>query len=331
MRVGVVGLGHIGASLLVRISSCVDAVGYDIDPAGCRYLRETWGVSMEESLESIVEGCDLVVVCVPTPVLASVLAELNDLQSGKQTLHVIEVSSVKPSIWPSFPNLSVLSSHPMAGREGAGATSLDPHVFEGATWLFAISGQEPDDLVGRGLTIAANWCGSYVLGVPQETHNDAIAAVSDLPHVNALALAQVICDAIGPEAVRAIAAGSYRGATRVARGSEARIAELLIPNQSALVPLVREMVRRLSEFAQLLGDTSLPPETVDEAIRAWVSEGAGSAVASARGEFMAQSKRQTVEEDLAGELVALGRVGRLVSEISVLKSGEWEFVVGSFA
>jgi len=330
VRLGIVGLGHIGGSLLVRLSSRVDVVGFDSDPRARGQLREAWGVATVDSLGEIVRGCDFVVVCVPTPELENVLAELEILCGVDRRLKVMEVSSVKPFVPYRFPHLDILATHPMAGREGSGAASADPEVFKEATWLFVLDGDESDDDVYSGLSLVTKRCGAYVLGMNVESHNAVIAAVSDLAHVSALGLAQVAERVLGPDVVRSVAAGSYRDATRVARGSAARVAELLIPNRRELAPLVKEMGARLIEFADILDGGALDQKVTEEAIARWVAVGTGSAHASARGHLVEQSPLRIQRGALGTQVVALGTAGLLVKEVVDLGAEGWELTPGKF-
>jgi len=70
VRVGVIGLGHLGshhARAWSRIEGVEVVGGYDPDPGARERARSGLGLAIFESLDLLLEGCDLVSIAAPTP------------------------------------------------------------------------------------------------------------------------------------------------------------------------------------------------------------------------------------------------------------------------
>src|SRR5215212_9763100 len=105
-----------------------------------------------------------------------------------------------------------VGGHPMCGTERSGHAAVDPGLFSGARWALCL---EPDTELPRWLRVAevALAVGAEVVPLTAAEHDDAVAAISHVPHLLAAALAAAAADA-GPLPL-ALAAGSFRDGTRV--------------------------------------------------------------------------------------------------------------------
>jgi len=103
-RVGIIGLGYVGLPLLKHLGSCgATVVGYDIDSRIVTRLEE--GIShipdvSEEALKNLLDGkivefttspqklqsCNVIVVCVPTPIDSKKQIDLRSLKSAVETI-----------------------------------------------------------------------------------------------------------------------------------------------------------------------------------------------------------------------------------------------------
>ncbi|MGY1735281.1 prephenate dehydrogenase/arogenate dehydrogenase family protein [Geodermatophilus sp. SYSU D00684] len=203
--VGVVGLGQLGGSLAAALVAAGREVsGWDVDPAA-REAAAARGVRVTRELGGVV------VLAVPLPAMATALdgldvepaATVTDLGSVK----VPVLASVGAALGGRF-----VGGHPMAGTERSGHGATDPGLFRGARWALCL---EPGTELPRWLRAAevALDAGAEVVPVTAAEHDDAVAAVSHVPHLLAAALAAAAGDA-GPLAL-GLAAGSFRDGTRV--------------------------------------------------------------------------------------------------------------------
>ncbi|MCW2702363.1 MAG: Prephenate dehydrogenase [Blastococcus sp.] len=203
--VAVVGLGQLGGSLAAALAAGGREVsGWDVDTAA-RDAAAARGVTITQELAGIV------VLAVPLTAMSTALegltiasdATITDLGSVKRPV----VASLEAAFGGRF-----IGGHPMCGTERSGHTAVDPALFSGARWALCL---EPGTELPRWLRVAevALAVGAEVVPVTAAEHDDAVAAVSHVPHLLAAALAAAAADA-GPLAL-ALAAGSFRDGTRV--------------------------------------------------------------------------------------------------------------------
>jgi prephenate dehydrogenase len=235
--VSVVGLGQLGGSLAAALVAAGRPVtGWDVDPAARAAAAER-GVRMDREVGGVV------VLAVPLPALATAL---DGLSVGPDAT-VTDLGSVKEPVlralggrWgPRF-----VGGHPMCGTERSGHAAADPALFAGARWVVCL--EEGTDLA-RWLRVAevALAAGAQVVPVTAAEHDDAVAAISHVPHLLAAALATAAADA-GPLAL-GLAAGSFASGTRVARSDPSAVTAMVEgnagPTAAALARVVDELHR----------------------------------------------------------------------------------------
>jgi len=220
--VGVVGLGQLGGSLAAALARAGRPVsGWDTDPRA-RDAAAARGVRITRDLSGVV------VLAVPLPAMATALdgltvdpdATITDVGSVKRPV----LETVGAAVGRRF-----VGGHPMCGTERSGHEAVDPDLFLGARWAACL---EPDTDLPRWLRVAevALDVGAEVVPVTAAEHDDAVAAVSHVPHLLAAALAAAAGEA-GPLAL-ALAAGSFRDGTRVA-GSDPAFVTAMVEGNAA--------------------------------------------------------------------------------------------------
>jgi prephenate dehydrogenase len=240
--VGVVGLGQIGGSLAAALVAARRTVsGWDVDPAA-REAAAARGVEISRELSGVV------VLAVPLPATATALDELSI--DGDAT--ITDVGSVKAAVVAEARlayGRRFVGGHPMCGTERSGWAAADPALFTGARWAVCL---EPDTDPARWLRVAevALAVGAEVVPVTAEEHDQAVAAISHVPHLLAAALAAAAAD-LGPLAL-SLAAGSFRDATRVA-GSDPELVTAMVesntgPTAAALARVQAHLARPWPEL-----------------------------------------------------------------------------------
>jgi prephenate dehydrogenase len=243
--VGVVGLGQLGGSLAAALAAAGRPVqGWDVDPAA-RDAAAARGVQISRELSGVV------VLAVPLPVMGTALdgltvapdATVTDLGSVKRPV----LETVGAGVGSRF-----VGGHPMCGTERSGHAAVDPDLFSGARWALCL---EPDTELPRWLRVAelALAVGAEVVPVTAAEHDDAVAAISHVPHLLAAALAAAAGRA-GPLAL-SLAAGSFRDGTRVI-GSDPAFVRAMVegnagPTTAALARVQEQLAR---PWAELVAD-----------------------------------------------------------------------------
>lgn len=248
--IAVLGLGLIGGSLLRRLEDR-DAVGFDADEATRAAARDA-GLPVTDSIAEAVTGRDLIVVAVPLPAVSRLLDDV-DASAAPDTLLTDVVSVMAPVqalAAERVPRLRLVTGHPMAGTERSGFAASDPQLFDGAAWPLAV---EPDTDLAGWLAVAdlVTAIGARVVPCTADGHDAAVALVSHLPHVLAASLAAA---AAGDPLARALAAGSFRDATRVAATRPELTAAMSEANSGALLAALDDARRRITDAAARLVD-----------------------------------------------------------------------------
>ncbi len=253
-KVAILGPGLLGGSLALalraRAPHCRVAVwarrpaaAEEVRAAGIAHLAGT-------ELAPIVEGADVIVLCVPIgamPALARQIAPLIEPHAL-----VTDVGSVKgpvvEALAPLFgPRGKFVGSHPMAGSERSGLSAARADLFEGSVCILtphtAACSQTVEEL-------AQFWqlVGCKIRTLPPAEHDRAIGLVSHLPHLLAAALVDFVC-AGNPKSVNFCGNG-FRDTTRVASGPSEMWTEIFAFNRAALSESLDQFIARLQEVSR---------------------------------------------------------------------------------
>ena len=241
-KVKIVGVGLLGTSLgLALAKHGIAAILEDQSKANLRLAVE-YGAGVESLDEP-----DLVVVCVPPDLTASVvLAQL----AKHPFATVTDVASVKGAIAAEVDQYEDLApryvgSHPMAGREKGGPASARADLFFARPWVItprASNKQSSVDLV-EDLALRV---GALVSVMSVGEHDEAVALVSHLPQLVSSVLAGALNS--GTVAQLALSGQGLRDTSRIAASDPDLWVQIFSQNASALRPLVANL---RAEFERL--------------------------------------------------------------------------------
>jgi len=318
-RVGVIGLGLIGGSLLqAAAASGYEVAGYDAD-ARTRELAAAAGYPVADSVAALVPAVDVVVLAVPLPALLGVLAEVSAALAGHRGAFplISDVTSVKAPVLELVSGAGLadryVGGHPMAGTEHAGWAAADPRLFAGAAWVLTLE-RDTDLAAWLGLARLVTSLGARVVPGTATDHDWAVAVISGVPHLLAVTLAALAGD--DPLAL-ALGAGSFRDATRVAGSRPELVAALWQGNRAAMLDVLDDLLARLAAARVAIeaeeGDLRALAEQGRAARARWEAAGgprAGEHPPS--GELRVPADRL---EQLLEPLLALGRAGGAVTAV----------------
>ena len=141
MRIGVVGLGLIGGSLTLALrrssefaKSRTEIVGIDFNRASLTAAKKA-GASDEAAQPDSAPyaGCDLVVICTPTPDLLKALPAIaSAMHPGALLTDVCGVKELPCTLGAAQGNVVFVGAHPMAGTEQRGFSAARANLFDGA-------------------------------------------------------------------------------------------------------------------------------------------------------------------------------------------------------
>jgi prephenate dehydrogenase len=229
-----------------------------------------------------VADADLVILATPIRAIPALMPALAAALRPDAVL--TEVASVKRSVIEMIrehlpPGRTFIPTHPMAGSERSGPRAASADLYEGAVCLFTPFPDTPEAELQR---LRALWqaLGARVLTLSPEDHDQAVAAVSHVPHLVAAALVAAArdedleCAGTGFIDFTRIASGDAdlwtdicRHNARAVVEATARLIETLV---DAVADLVEEDYETFREFlerarerreALLAARGLIPPET----------------------------------------------------------------------
>lgn len=294
-RVGVIGLGLMGGSLLRQCAALgPPATGWDADPATVTAARAA-GLTTADGIAQLVGISEVVFVAVPLPALDEVFAALSAESAGKHT--VSDLTSVKQPVreLAGGHGLRFVGGHPMAGTEESGFAASSAELLAGASWVLTLD-QETDLPAWLAVAEIVTGIGCRVVPATSAEHDLAVARVSHLPHLLAAALAAGVA---GDPLALALAAGSFRDATRVAATRPDLLAAMCGGNAVAVRAELASLTGRLDNAAGLLDDADRLADWFQPGrrVRAGWPPAPGAAMELA------------VDGELRRRLLALGRAG----------------------
>ncbi|MBM9467970.1 prephenate dehydrogenase [Nakamurella leprariae] len=236
----VLGLGLIGGSVLRSAGAHTEVFGWS-PTERTRGLAAADGHAVVDELDAALERARstdaLTVLAGPLTTFESVLRRVDAVAP---TLALTDVGSVKAPVEALVaehaPHARFVGSHPMAGTAESGWAAGSATLLHGARWVTTLT-EDTDLAVWAAVTQLALGMGCVVVPAEAEAHDAAVARVSHLPHLLALALAQV--GASGGQAPAALAlslaASSFRDGTRVAGTRPELIRAMCEGNREALL------------------------------------------------------------------------------------------------
>ena len=314
----VLGLGLIGGSLLRAADRHLPVSGWS--PADAtRQQAAAAGYHVHNRLEAALEWADkadsLVVLAAPVTAFDGLLRKIT-----RYSPHVLltDVGGVKSPVAQQVSAIAPLTKyvggHPMTGsaKSGFGAGSAD--LFSGTAWVTCLNSSSLLDAwdAVAGLAIAV---GSRVVPCTAADHDRAVARVSQLPHLLALALAQV--GAFGGPLALSLAAGSFADGTRVAATRPELIRAMCETNREALVDAFDDALGILGVARGSLASTGSLQKATD---------GGHQARLTYERRHDSLSAVELLDPTI-DQLVALGTAGGQV--VDIRRDGSTRTVVGS--
>lgn len=216
-RVAILGAGLIGASFGTAIEKArpgISIVAYD-RPEVLRRLSEgksRWGGA--EDLGNAVRGADLIYIALPVGAAIEILPEISS-HANSQAL-VTDAGSTKARMCKAAQSVfcddaKFLGGHPIAGRELSGFEHADAELFRGKRYVLVNDGpakEAESDLRVQRFVEMLRAIGAEPVWCDAETHDWAMAVVSQMPQLVSVALARVISDETDETGLPATLAGT---------------------------------------------------------------------------------------------------------------------------
>lgn len=310
---GFIGLGLIGGSIaraLRETEPSCKIYAYSRKPALSEDLRSALDTKVLDNVVfSLTElsDCDYIFLCAPVDSNISYLLELAKIISDKTIL--TDVGSVKSGIHAAAEaaglSAQFIGGHPMTGSERTGFANSNALLMENAYYVITQTKACPQDRVDAFLSLVKQIKSIPVVLSPDE-HDDAVAAISHVPHVIAAQLVNLVRTSEDADTMRLLAAGGFKDITRIASSSPSLWESILSANTAFVLPTLRRYIALLTEAEQALVSDN------KEEIRALFSE-AGEFRSSLQERKGALPESFVLHADLRDEAGAIATFATLLA------------------
>lgn len=262
-QLGLIGCGLIGGSFALALKKAglvKRIVGYSQSPASTERARQLGVIDAgAPSALLAAEGADLVLMAIPVSASESTFHAIRHAVTAA-TL-VMDVGSTKGDVIDAarrglLQQLgSFVPAHPIAGKEVAGVEHAEATLFSGRqVVLTPVDATLPAHVQRATQTWRA--MGAHVTTMTAADHDNALAAVSHLPHLLAFAYANGIAGQ--PEGARflELAGSGFRDFSRIAASDPIVWRDILLANRTQVLAQAREFRKALEalEAAIVAGD-----------------------------------------------------------------------------
>lgn len=258
-QLGLVGCGLMGGSfaLALRRAGLVRrVVGYSPSTATRQRAIELGVIDQAVATpQEAAMGCDLVLLAVPVAATLSTLQALQphispdmlvmDVGSTKQDV----VAAAQEALGEALP--SFVPAHPVTGREVAGVANALAHLYDGSQVILTPLPCTREHLLARA---RAAWTGvgARVLTLSPQAHDEALAAVSHLPHLLAFAFINALARQASGGDFMALAGPGFRDFSRIAASEPTVWRDILLANRRDILTQSRLFRQELEAFEALI-------------------------------------------------------------------------------
>ncbi len=256
---GFIGLGLIGGSIaraLRETQASCKILAYSRKPVLSGDLRSALEEKvLDDAVFSLAElsDCDYIFLCAPVDCNISYLSELARVISAKTV--ITDVGSVKSGIHAAAEaaglSAQFIGGHPMTGSERTGFSNSNALLMENAYYAITLTEACPKERVDAFLALVKQIKSIPVVLSPDE-HDDAVAAISHVPHVIAAQLVNLVRTSEDADTMRLLAAGGFKDITRIASSSPSLWESILTANTDFVLPTLRRYISLLTEAEQAL-------------------------------------------------------------------------------
>lgn len=259
-KITIIGIGLIGGSLaraLRHAGFVQEIVGFGRNINNTKLAVELGVVDYAGvSLDSAIEGAQLVVIAVPVGTIPEILSALAG-RLGKTTV-LTDVGSVKlPVIEQARQVLSeseltrFVPAHPIAGTEQSGVAASREDLFNGHQIVLCPTAETQASAI---TLVQKMWeaTGANVRRLQAAHHDDVLAASSHLPHVLAYALVDMLVRKDSHRDIFDFAAGGFRDFTRIAGSDPVMWRDICLANRDPVLELLKEFNVSLDEMIQAI-------------------------------------------------------------------------------
>ncbi|MDK6804122.1 prephenate dehydrogenase [Aerococcus sp. UMB7834] len=248
MKIVIVGLGAIGSSFAQALTQAgyQEIRGIDQNPETCLKAEELGIVKTAQTEDDqALSQADLIFITLHPQAVAPYVENKQDL--FKSTCLLTDVTGIKRDVMSQVeailrPDLDFIYAHPMRGSEKTGIAGLNSAQFRGANALLVVSQRNQESQLELIEALYRAMGFQEVSRVDAESHDRAIAYVSQLMHVLAVA---AVNSAPNCEDTMQFAGNSFQELTRIADVNAPLWTDLFLHNRDYLLESIEAFEKEL--------------------------------------------------------------------------------------
>ena len=266
-RVTILGTGLIGGSFtlaLRKYTKDMHIVGWDRpEIAKDAQARGALDKSFSGDLGPALRDADLVYIALPISVTIDLLPEI----ARHAPLHALvtdacstklRISESATGLFPGDGGPLFLGGHPMAGRELSGIAHADADLFRNTTYALIGEGSAPREPRVAAFLKLLEKIGASPLWLGAQQHDYAVALVSHLPQLAAVALGSFLYDRLDENGLPITLAGpGLRDSLRLAGSPYSTWRDIVLTNQEYLSAALDLFSRRIEDLREKLASREL--------------------------------------------------------------------------
>ena len=266
-KLGIIGLGNIGASLAMAIKEaelCETLYGFDKNEDALRYVQAEEMIDAVVPLEKIAAECELIILAVPPHCVGEVTETLKPHLQEETIL--TDVASVKLPVLRYLEtiadeSINFVPGHPIAGGTHPGPEHAKSDMFlRKLVMLTPPMGVEIDDPALQKVQLFWNHLDTVIELMPADFHDLVYAYVSHLPHMVAYAASATLA----PEKALIDETDLLHRFTRLGNSHPPLWADIVLNNQPNVLAGLKNYIAMVSHIREELGDGEEKEEEMAE-------------------------------------------------------------------
>lgn len=254
MKIGIIGLGLIGGSIAQGLKEKNYELGaYDIDEETLKYAYENKYVDeIYSNLNEFLKNYRIIYLCLyPNQIINFFKVNKSYIQS--ETVF-IEVSGIKSGLINQIkeidlPNIDIVFTHPIAGKESSGIKNSDFLIFKNSNYVIVDNKKTQQKNIDLAIKLAKDLDFDKISVVSMETHDDLLAYTSHLTHLISMALVNSYEEETN---IIDFAGDSYRDLTRIAKNNSVLWSDIFDKNSKYLLKRLDLFMEELNSFKKCI-------------------------------------------------------------------------------
>ena len=258
-KLALIGCGLIGGSfaLALKRAQAIERVSGFSASLSSREKALSLHVIDESAnrIQEAVQGADLVLVAVPVNAIEACLSNIRESLSDEAL--VMDVGSTKHQITLAAQRSlkerlhCFVPAHPIAGKERHGVAHAEASLFDHHKTILTPTPQSDAHLVALAQQVWQT-IGSSVSIMSPEEHDQALAAISHLPHLIAFAAVNAIAQQDQRDLFLSLAGPGFRDFSRIAASAPSVWVDIFLSNPNEVLDQLSMFKKAIANFEQAL-------------------------------------------------------------------------------